>query len=564
MRPECLNAPRVYPDEPAEFLTMKNDALIRRFSPGASLSLVLALAGCAVGPDYVRPDIAVPAQYKALADAPEGWAGWKPAQPADDMPRGRWWERFGDAYLNALAEQVDISNQNVRAAEARFRQAQSALDQARAAWFPDIGGNAASTRSQSASSGSGDGSSSGGGSRGGSGSSSGAAARAIRTTHRLSLSVNWELDVWGRIRRSVEAGEAKLAASAADLRTARLSAQLLLVQSYLHARVVDAQRSLLEKTVAAYQRALEITRNRFTAGVAGRLDVAQAEAQLKSVQAQLADLGIQRAQYEHAIAVLIGKTPADFSLMPHAVASPPARWPGGLPALPEIPTGLPSALIERRPDIAAAERRVAAANAEIGVAQAAFFPTVTLGGSGGYQGPSLSNLLTLPNRFWSLGPALAMSLFDAGARSAAKARASAAYDESVAAYRQTVLAGFQEVEDALMSLRLLAEAAGIQGEAVRAAAEALQIADDQYLAGTVSYLNVVTAQAASLNAERSAIDIAGRRLLAAAALIKALGGDWSPAAGKAGNEAKNGAENAASAGKTGETGNADAARTVRD
>ena len=531
---------------------MKNNALIRRFSPGATLPLVLALAGCAVGPDYVRPDIAVPAQYKALADAPEKWPGWKPAQPADDMPRGRWWERFGDAHLNALAEQVDISNQNVRAAEARFRQAQSALDQARAAWFPDIGGNAASTRSQSASSGSGDGS----GSSSGSGRSSGAAARAIRTTHHLSLSVNWELDVWGRIRRSVEAGEAKLAASAADLRTARLSAQLLLVQSYLHARVVDAQRSLLEKTVAAYQRALEITRNRFAAGVAGRLDVAQAEAQLKSVQAQLADLGIQRAQYEHAIAVLIGKTPADFSLMPHAVTSPPAMWPGGLPALPEIPTGLPSALIERRPDIAAAERRVAAANAEIGVAQAAFFPTVTLGGSGGYQGPSLSNLLTLPNRFWSLGPALAMSLFDAGARSAAKARASAAYDESVAAYRQTVLAGFQEVEDALMSLRLLAEAAGIQGEAVRAAAEALQIADDQYLAGTVSYLNVVSAQAASLNAERSAIDIAGRRLLAAAALIKALGGDWSPAADDAGN--------AGSAGETKEAGKADAAQAVRD
>ena len=540
----------------------RNDVLLR----GGWLCAALALAGCAVGPDYVRPDVAVPAQYKALAHAPEGWPGWKPAQPADDMPRGRWWERFGDAHLNALAEQVDISNQNVRAAEARFRQAQSALDQTRAAWFPDIGGNAASTRGQSASSGSSEVSGSGGGS--GSGSNNGAAARAIRTTHRLSLSVNWELDVWGRIRRSVEAGEAKLAASAADLRTARLSAQLLLVQSYLHARVVDAQRSLLEKTVAAYQRALEITRNRFAAGVAGRLDVAQAEAQLKSVQAQLADLGIQRAQYEHAIAVLIGKAPADFSLMPHVVAPPSPLWPGGLPALPEIPPGLPSALIERRPDIAAAERRVAAANAEIGVAQAAFFPTVTLGGSGGYQGSSLSHLLSLPNRFWSLGPALAMNLFDAGARSAAKAQAVAAYDASVAAYRQSVLAGFQEVEDASMSLRLLAEAAGIQGEAVRAAAEALQIADDQYLAGTVSYLNVVTAQAASLNAERSAIDIAGRRLLAAAALIKALGGDWSPAAGKAGNEAKNGAENeagnTASAGKIGETGNADAARTVRN
>ena len=456
---------------------------------------VLALSGCAVGPDYARPEVAVPTQYKAVQ------GDWKPAQPADEMPRNHWWTRFGDADLNALVEQVEISNQNVRVAEAQFRQAQGALGEARAAWFPTVGSGFSTTRAQAAS---------------GEGNANAAAGGAIRNTHRLSLSASGELDVWGRIRRSVEAGEANVAASAADLRTARLSAQLLLTQSYLQLRVRDAQRRLLEKTVAAYRRSLEITRNRFEAGIVGRLDVVQAETQLKSTQAQLTDLGIQRAQYENAIAVLIGKAPSDFSIAPT----------DQLPALPAIPPGLPSVLLERRPDIAAAERRVAAANAQIGVAQAAFFPTLTLGGGGGYQSSSLSNLLNLPHRFWSLGPALAMNLFDAGARSAAKARAVAAYDASVANYRQTVLTAFQEVEDNLAALRILAEEADIQREAVQAAAEALQITDNQYLAGTVSYLNVVTAQASSLSAERSAIDIASRRLLAAATLIKALGGDW--------------------------------------
>lgn len=520
---------------------MKNDALIRRFScfsrfsrcAGPVLTLVLALAGCTVGPDYVRPDLAVPAQYKALAKGSADWRGWKPAQPADGRARGHWWERFGDTRLNALAEQAEVSNQNVRAAEARFRQAQGILEQTRASWFPAIGGNVSSTRGRSASSGD-------------NGRLGGAAASAIRNTHRLALSASWEMDVWGRIRRSVEASEASAAASAADLRTARLSAQLLLVQSYLHLRVVDAQRSLLAQTVATYRRALEITRHRFAAGVAGRLDVAQAEVQLKSAQAQWTDLGIQRAQYEHAIAVLIGKAPADFSLAPQK----------GLPALPDIPPGLPSALLERRPDIAAAERRVAAANAQIGVAQAAFFPTLTLGASGGYQSASLADLLSLPSRFWSLGPALAISLFDAGARSAAKAQAVVAHDESVAVYRQTVLTAFQEVENSLAALRILAEEADIQREAVQAAATALQIADNQYLAGTASYLNVVSAQAVSLSAERSANDIAGRRLLAAAALIKALGGDWSLA--------EDDADNAGGTGETKDAGNADVDQAARD
>jgi NodT family efflux transporter outer membrane factor (OMF) lipoprotein len=266
----------------------------------------------------------------------------------------------------------------------------------------------------------------------------------------------------------------------------------------------------------AYERSLQITRNRYEAGVAGKLDVAQAEAQLKSTQAQAIDLGVQRAQLEHAIAILVGKAPASFSL---AVAD-------GFPAVPEIPLQLPSALLERRPDIAAAERRAAAANAEIGVAQAAYFPTLTLGANGGYQGSSFSQLMTLPNRFWSVGPALALTLFDGGARSAQKAHAIAAYDASAAAYRQTVLAGFQEVEDNLAALRILDQEAVVQQDATRAAAESLELTNNQYQAGIVSYLNVVVAQATALNADRSNLDIAGRRLVASVTLLKALGGDW--------------------------------------
>ncbi len=466
--------------------------------PATLVCALAVLAGCAVGPDYVRPNIEVPAQFKEAE-------GWKTAQPADEAPRGHWWARFGDPELNRLVEQVEISNQNVRAAEAQFRQAQGVLDAARAAWFPTIGSNFSATRSQGVSSSTTSG-----------GSSTVTPGAPIRNTDRLSLSVSWEVDVWGRIRRNVEAGEANLAAGLANLQAARLSAQATLVQTYLQLRANEAQRKLLDETVAAYRRSLAITRNRFEAGVAGRLDVVQAQTQLTSVQAQATDLGVQRAQYEHAIALLLGKAPADFSLAPS----------GELPALPTVPPSLPSQLLERRPDVAAAERRAAAANAQIGVAQAAFFPTLMLNGSGGYQNSSLSNLLALPNRFWSLGPALALTLFDAGARSAVKDQAIAAYDNSVATYRQTVLTAFQEVEDNLAALRILADESIIQRQAAQSAAESLQITNNQYLAGTVSYLNVVTAQAASLNAQNNVINIDGRRLVAAAALYKALGGDW--------------------------------------
>ena len=295
-----------------------------------------------------------------------------------------------------------------------------------------------------------------------------------------------------------------------------MSAQTTLVQTYLQLRVNDAQQALLEQTIAAYERSLQITRNRHEAGVVGRVDVAQAETQFKTVQAQRVDLSVQRANYEHAIAVLIGKPPAAFAIARN----------NALPALPVLPVALPASLLERRPDIAAAERRMAAANAQIGVAQAAFFPALSFSGAGGYQNTSLSNLFTVPHRFWSIGPALALNLFDGGARTAQKESAIAAYDKTVATYRQTVLTAFQEVEDNLAALRHLAEEASIQQEAARSADEALSLTENQYQAGTVSYLNVVVAQAAALNAKRSSLDIAGKRLLANTVLLKALGGDW--------------------------------------
>ncbi|MDD5404701.1 MAG: efflux transporter outer membrane subunit [Sulfuricella sp.] len=452
----------------------------------------LALAGCAVGPDYRRPQVETPAAYKEAQ-------GWKKAEPQDQAPRGAWWEMYGDPQLNALEQQVALSNQNIRIAEAQYRQALALLGAARAGYFPTLSAGLAANRGQAAAA-----------------SATNLSAAPVGNTDRLSLSASWEADVWGRIGRGVESNQASAEASAADLQAALLSAQATLAQSYLQLRVNDTEQQLLERTVAAYEKALQITVNRYQAGVAGRLDVAQAETQLKSAQAQAIDLGVQRTQLEHAIALLVGKAPAEFNLEAN----------GRLASVPDIPLGVPSELLERRPDIAAAERRAAAANARIGVAQAAFFPALTLAGSAGYQASGFASLIALPNRFWSLGPALAATLFDGGARSAQKEQAIAAFDSSVATYRQTVLAGFQEVEDNLSALRILAEEARVQQAAAKSAAESVTLANNQYLAGTVSYLNVVSAQAASLGADKSALDIAGRRLVASVTLLKALGGDW--------------------------------------
>jgi NodT family efflux transporter outer membrane factor (OMF) lipoprotein len=338
-----------------------------------------------------------------------------------------------------------------------------------------------------------------------------------RSQFNLGASASWEVDLWGRIRKSVEAGEAGAEASAADLRAARLSAQALAAQDYLQLRVADLQRKLLDHTVAGYQRSLQLVENQYNAGLVARGDVIQAQAQLKSAQAQAIDVGIQRAQFEHAIALVIGKPPSAFSI-------PPTQW---VLKVPPVETGLPSQLLERRPDVAGAERRMAAANAQIGVARAALFPSLTLSASAGLQSTTLGDLFSLPSRVWSIGPALAGSLFDAGLRRAQTEQAAASYDATEANYRQTVLTALQEVEDNLAALRLLESEAGVQDEAVAAAAGSVQIALNQYRAGTTSYLSVVTAQSTLLSNQRSALDIARRRLVATVALIKALGGGWS-------------------------------------
>ena len=338
----------------------------------------------------------------------------------------------------------------------------------------------------------------------------------MTNSYNVAIDINWEIDLWGGVRRGVESSTATAQASAADLAAATLSAQALLAQDYLLLRVQDAQIELLNDTVAGYEKSLQLTRNQYAAGIVARGDVAQAEAQLKSTQAQVFDARISRAQLEHAIAVLVGKPPSELAIAPRPLA---ARFPA-------IPVALPSELLERRPDVAAAERRAAAANAQIGVAQAAFFPSLSLSAGGGFQSSAIGNLLSLPSRYWALGPALAQTLFDAGLRSAQKAQAVATYDETVANYRSTVLTAFQEVEDNLAALALLEQEAAVQDDAVKAARESAAIATNQYKAGTASYLAVVVLQAAALNNERSALAILARRLTASVGLIKAVGGGW--------------------------------------
>ena len=393
---------------------------------------------------------------------------------------------FGDPVLDALQARVEISNQNLRAAEARYRQAQALADGARASWFPTLNATVGATRSATAAA------------------TATAGSAPPKNSFSLGATASWEADVWGRIARNVEAADARLEASEADLAAARLSAQAALAQSYFQLRAA----------VVAYARSLQLTQNRYAAGVAGKADVAQAESQLRSARASALDASLSRSQYEHAIAVLVGQAPAGFAI---AVVDAP------LPTA-QVPVVLPSTLLERRPDIAAAERRVAAANSAIGAAQAARFPVLGLSASAGFRRSDLADLLTVPSRYWSLGPSLAAAIFDAGAKKAVVGQAAASWEESVATYRQTVLVAFQEVEDNLAAARLLEEAATEQAAAVAAAAEAETIATNQYRAGTVSYLNVVTAQATHLAARRSANDLAARRLVAAVLLAKNAGG----------------------------------------
>ena len=466
-----------------------------------TVAVCTLLGACAVGPDYVRPDTAAPLAYKENS-------GWTVAQPADTADRGKWWEVFGDARLNALVEQVEISNQTVKAAAAQYEQARALVESARAAYFPTVGLNAAATRSQAGS---------GLAARTTTG-ASGASSSGINNNVSLSLGASWEADIWGKVRRATEAQTSSAQASAAELAAARLSAQGQLAQSYFTLRQVDAQIQLYADTVAAYQKSLQLTRNRYVGGVSAQADVVAADTQLKTAQAQAINLGVQRAQLEHAIALLVGQPASTFSIPPAPLTAVPP------PPVPEA--GLPSQLLERRPDVAAAERQVAAANAQIGVAKAAYFPALSLTGSAGYQGSTFANLLSLPNRFWSIGPQLAATLFDGGARDAQSRQARAVYDQNVALYRQTVLTGLQEVEDNLAALRILEQQAAVQDAALQAARESVKLTINQYKAGVVSYLNVVTAQATAFGTERDSVSLLGSRYVASVQLIQALGGGW--------------------------------------
>ncbi|HTY99757.1 MAG TPA: efflux transporter outer membrane subunit [Rhodocyclaceae bacterium] len=439
----------------------------------------LWLAACSPGPDYVRPAVETPAAFKE----------WKEAAAAEPVP-AKWWQVFGDPLLNDLEDQVEVNNQNLKAAEAQYRAARAAYDSARSGFFPSASVSGGRTRS------------------------GGDASATSGTAYNASLSASWEIDVWGRIRRNVEGAGAGAEASAADLAAARLSAQALLAQTYAQLRAADAQVELLRRTVEADTRFLDLTRNRLTAGVASPLDVAQAETQLGTAETQAIDQQNTRAQLEHAIATLVGKPATAFAIAPEAK----------LPAIPPPPALLPSAVLESRPDIAAAERRMAAANAQIGVASAAYFPVLNLDGGVGYRNDALAGLLTAPHRFWSLGPALAMTLFDGGARSAAVSQAGAGYDQAVANYRQAVLTAFQEVEDNLAAARLLEQESRAQARALDAARRSRQIAENRYRAGVGSALDGVTAEAAELAADGNAIAIQSRRLVAAVTLLKNTGG----------------------------------------
>jgi NodT family efflux transporter outer membrane factor (OMF) lipoprotein len=443
--------------------------------------------------------VATPATYKELS-------GWKPGVPQDAAPRGPWWSIYDDPVLDSLQRQVEVSNQNLKAAEAAFRTASALVGEARAGYFPTLTANASAQRS--------------GQGKGTSPSRSGfSTAGRTFTEYDLSAAASWVPDVWGRIRRSVESATANAQASAADLASARLSAQALLATDYFQLRIDDELKRLLEDTADAYERSLEITRNRYAQGVAARSDVVQAQAQLETTRAQAIAVGVQRAELEHAIAVLVGKPPAEFSIAPAPLEM----------AVPVIPPGLPSTLLERRPDIAAAERIVAASNAEIGVAVAAYYPDITLSASYGFVGTALSSLLQASNAVWAFGPQVAATLFDGGLRSAQVAAAEATYDQSVANYRQTVLTGFQQVEDNLAALRILAQQAEVQATAVKDAEEAQRLILNQYKAGTVAFTSVITAQATALASEQVALDIMASRLAASVALVEAVGGGWNAA-----------------------------------
>ena len=475
----------------------------RRASIPAAVVLALAFAGCST---TVRRDEAPTSPTSAaFKEAP---AGWTQAAPADTLDRGSWWTLFNDPALNALVERVEVSNQNVAAAAAAYAQAQALVREQRASLFPNLGLTGSATRS-------------GGGSGSTSASASGSGGSAA-SRYSLGLSGSWEPDVWGRLQGGVNAAGARAQASAADLAAARLAAQGELATDYFSLRESDAEAAMLRTTIAGYEQSARITKNRYDAGIVPRSDLLQAQTQLSNARAELAGLQRTRAQLEHAMAVLVGEAPANFS-----VAVVDWKW----PALPAVPGIVPSELLQRRPDIAAAERRVAAANASIGVARAAFFPSFGLSGSYGLGAAKLGDLFSASAVAWSLGLSVAQTIFDAGARSAQVDEAKAAWEQSVAQYRQTVLGAFQDVEDQLAAARVLEQQEGLRREASQAADQTEQQVLNRYNAGQISYSDVVAAQVTALNARRSLAQVVADRQTAAIALIRALGGGWKQPAG---------------------------------
>ncbi|WP_296923902.1 efflux transporter outer membrane subunit [Polaromonas sp.] len=460
----------------------------------APMVLALLAAGCAVGPDYRRPATAEVAAYKEAGD-------WVSATPADMLDRGPWWQLFGDPVLNELAARVEVSNQNVAIAVASYAQARALVREQRASLFPSVALDGSASRSRS------------------SGNTTTGASGRVGNNYQLSIGGSWEPDVWGRLGRAVDGASAGAQASAADLASAKLSAQGELAANYFALRQTDAQKRLLESTLEGFRRSVEITQNRYTAGIVAKTDVLQAQTQLANAQADNAGLQRQRAQLEHAIAVLVGEAPGNFSL-------PPVAW---KPTVPDIPVGVPSTLLQRRPDIAAAERRVASANEQIGIAKSAYYPNLSLGASAGTGASRIADLFSAPSLIWSLGLSAAQVLFDAGTTSARVDGATASYDQSVARYRQTVLVAFQDVEDQLAATRVLQ----VQQELRRQASEAADLVEQQvlnrYRAGQVGFTEVISAQATALSARRALVQAMADRQTTAVALIQSLGGGWQAA-----------------------------------
>ncbi len=453
----------------------------------------LVCASCTVGTRYQRPTAAAPTALKEIA----GNDQWKMATPSDELLKGNWWEIFGDPELNQLEELVNINNQNVKQAEANYRQARATVAANHANYYPTIGASPGITQTYD-------------------GRNAGRGPAATIYDYSLPVTASWEPDLWGRVRLSVENAVNNAQVSAADLENTRLSEQALLATDYFSMAAEDMQLAILRDTTEAYQKNLTLTINRYNGGVASKSDITLAQTQLDAAEAQYTGTRIQRAEYEHAIAMLTGQTPSAVEIPTSKISGPP----------PPIPVAIPSQLLERRPDIAASERQVAAANANIGLAQAAYYPTLTLSANLGVLSSNLANLFTFASRYWSAGPSLSQTLFDFGRRGAALESAQAAYDATVANYRQTVLAAFQEVEDDLASLRYLAEEEGQQKEAVAANTLALSLELDRYKAGTDSYLNVVTVQTTLLSNQQTYVNVMEQRMTAAVDLVKAVGGGW--------------------------------------